>query len=199
MRQELPSNYGPKRSLQLVISATGYHLEASTENRPMKHGPARNLLSDIFTSLDVQLIATSTRRRVARSSTRSQCWAILSDMIQRGFITFITPAPRKSRCHEMSYSQKTNLSVYDGSTIAIRISFPPRTMSMIQVPNPVTTSNKTRSQMIPSYTMNLRSKHLLQLQLHRMTTGRGQQQANFQIDENGEPLHELSRLFSRAT
>ena len=78
--------------------------------------------------------------------------------------------------------------------MVIIISFPPRTMSMIQVPNPVTTSNKTRSQLIPSYTMNLRSKHLLQLQLHRMTTGRGQQQANFQIDENSEPLHELSSL-----
>src|SRR5216117_2083469 len=103
MRQELPSNYGPKRSLQLVISATGYHLEASMENRPMKHGPARNPLSDIFASLDVQLIATSTRRWVARSSTRNQCWAILWGMIQQGFIAFITPASRRSRCREMSY------------------------------------------------------------------------------------------------
>src|SRR5437762_2055316 len=129
MRQELPSNYGPKQSLQLVISATGYHLEASTENHLMKYGPARNILSDIFASLDVQLITTSTRRRVARSSTRNQCWAILLGMIQQGFIAFITPAPRRPRCREMSYSRKTNSSVYDKSTIAIRISFPPRTMS----------------------------------------------------------------------
>src|SRR5437667_8857443 len=103
-----------------LSSATGYHLKALTENRPMKHGPGRNLLSDMFASLDVQLIATSTRRQAARSSTRNQCWAILSGMIQRGFIASTIQALRRSRFHEMSYSRKTNTSVY-GRSILIGI------------------------------------------------------------------------------
>src|SRR5439155_10347858 len=112
---------------------------------------------------------------------------------------FITPAPRRSRCHEMSYSRKTNSSVCGRSRMATKSSHRTTMLTIrTQTPNLPITLNKTRSQLIPSYTMNLRSKHLLQLQLHRMTTGRGQQQANFQIDENGEPLHELSRLSSKA-
>src|SRR5436309_11098244 len=77
MQQKLPSNYGPKQFSQLVIFATDYYLKASTANRLMKCGPARKPLSDIFANLDVQLIVTSTRRQVTRSSTRNQCWAIL--------------------------------------------------------------------------------------------------------------------------